>query len=64
MCAKGHLQSITIFLFFSDQVARARELTAWAREALRQAEADDERKDEVQIKVFGHKPSYNRPFLF
>ena len=30
-----------------DQVARARELTAWAREALRQAEADEERKDEV-----------------
>ena len=52
MCAKGHLQSITIFLFFSDQIARARELTAWAREALRQAEADDERKDEVQLKSF------------
>merc|ERR1711936_1055400 len=29
------------------EVARARELTAWAREALRQAEADEERKDEI-----------------
>ena len=29
------------------KVARARELTSWAREALRQAESDDERKDEV-----------------
>ena len=51
MCAKGDLRSITTLLLFSHQVARARELTAWAREALRQAEADDERKDEVQYKV-------------
>lgn len=29
------------------EVARARELTAWARDALRQAEADEERKDEI-----------------
>ena len=36
-----------LYLACIDQVARARELTAWAREALRQAEADEERKDEV-----------------
>ena len=39
-------------ILFSYQVARARELTAWAREALRLAEADDEQKDEVALKVF------------